>query len=176
MTLCIPKLSIHFFLYNINNGIHKTNSINAINNARLLLNEIRSNLSREETKRIKDKLYKKETVYNILKEKDNLTNKEKKVLMNIGRYPKNIARYLKSFKRYFKKSQKYQYGLDSLFNERNEEDYTSNNVINIIVDVRNTLNDLRNNLSLEETRRITKKLHRIEAFYNALKDKEKKAS
>ena len=54
--------------------------------------------------------------------------------------------------------------------------YTSNNVINIIVDVRNTLNDLRNNLSLEETRRITKKLHRIEAFYNALKDKEKKAS
>ena len=45
--------------------------INAINNARMLLNELRSNLSREGTKRITDKLYKKEAIHNFLKEKDN---------------------------------------------------------------------------------------------------------
>ena len=46
--------------------------------------------------------------------------------MSIGRYPKNIAKHPKSFK----KLQKYQYGLDYLFNKHNEEGYTSNNVIN----------------------------------------------
>ena len=38
------------------------------------------------------------------------------------------------------------------------------------------LNELRNNLSREETRRIRKKLYRIGAVYNVLKDKEKKGS
>ena len=37
----------------------QNNSINAINNARMLFNELRSNLSREETKIIRDKLYKR---------------------------------------------------------------------------------------------------------------------
>ena len=41
--------------------------INAINNARMLLNELRSNLSHEETKRTRDKLYKKEAIYNFFK-------------------------------------------------------------------------------------------------------------
>ena len=36
------------------------NSINAIKEVRKLFNEVRSNLSREETKRIRKKLYKKE--------------------------------------------------------------------------------------------------------------------
>ena len=40
------------------------NDIKAINNVRTLLNELRSSLSREETKRIREKLYKKEAVYN----------------------------------------------------------------------------------------------------------------
>ena len=62
----------------------QNNSINVINNARMLLNEIRSNLSREETKRIRDKLYKKEATYSFLKEKENLTNKEK-ILIDIPR-------------------------------------------------------------------------------------------
>ena len=75
--------------------------INAINNARMLLNELRSNLSREETKRIRDKLYKKEAIYNFLKEKD--SNKEKKVLKNIDRYLKNISMHLKNLKKHFKK-------------------------------------------------------------------------
>ena len=96
--------------------------------------------------------------------------------MNMGRHPKNIAKHLKNLKKHFKKSQKYQYDLDYIFNEHNEEGYTSNNVINAIIDVRNTLNELRNNLSHEETRRIRKKLRRVEAAYNVLKEKEKNGS
>ena len=56
------------------------NDINAIKEVRKLYNEVRSNLSREETKRITEKLYKKEAVYNFLKEKEqegSLTNKKK---------------------------------------------------------------------------------------------------
>ena len=50
-------------------------------------------------------------------EKDSLTNIEKKVLKNIDRYLKNISMHLKNLKKPFKKLQKYQYGLDYLFNE-----------------------------------------------------------
>ena len=46
------------------------NNINAIKEVRELFNEIRSNLSREETKRIRKELYKKEAAYNFLKEKE----------------------------------------------------------------------------------------------------------
>ena len=45
------------------------NGINAIKEVRELFNEHRSNLPREETKRIREKLYKKESVCNFLKEK-----------------------------------------------------------------------------------------------------------
>ena len=60
----------------------QNNSFNAIKKARKLLNETRGNLSREETKKIRDKHRKKETVYNFLKEKEqkgSLTNREKNV-------------------------------------------------------------------------------------------------
>ena len=85
-----------------------------------LFNERRSSLFHKEIKRIRKELHKKETVYNSLKEKDSLTNKEKNVL-------KNISRYLKKLNNDLKKLHKYQdnitYGLDYLFNELNEEDY-----------------------------------------------------
>ena len=58
---------------------------NAKKEARELFNEIRSNLSCEETKRIRKELYIKENVYNFLKEKD-LTNKQKSMLKNINIY------------------------------------------------------------------------------------------
>ena len=45
----------------------QNNNINAIKEVRELFNDLRSNLSREETKRIRKKLYEKETVYNCLK-------------------------------------------------------------------------------------------------------------
>ena len=47
----------------------QNDDISAIKDVRKLFNELRSNLSREETKRIRKKLYKKEAVYNFLKEK-----------------------------------------------------------------------------------------------------------
>ena len=68
-------------------------------------------------KKIREKLYKKEAVYNFLMEKDSLTNKEKKVLKNIDWYLKNISMHLKNLKKIIKKLQIYQYGLDYLFNE-----------------------------------------------------------
>ena len=68
-------------------------------------------------KKNRKELYKKETVYNSLKEKESLTNKQKIVL-------KNISKYLKKLNNNLKKLYKYQdnvmYGLDYLFNE---EDY-----------------------------------------------------
>ena len=79
---------------------------NAIKEARKLFNEVRSNLSRGETKRIRDKLNKKEAVYNFLMGKDSLTNKEKKVLKNIDRYLKNISKHLKNLKKHFLKKYK----------------------------------------------------------------------
>ena len=83
----------------------QNNGINAIKEARKLFNERRSNLSRKETNQIREKLYKKEVVYNFLKEKEqegSLTNKQKNVLKNISRYPKNIVKHLKNFKKYVK--------------------------------------------------------------------------
>ena len=92
-------------------------TINNTKEVRELFNELRSNLSREEINRIRKELYKKEAVFKLLKEKDDLTDKEKIVL-------KNISIYLKKINNDFKKLQKYQdnitYGLDSLFSE---EDY-----------------------------------------------------
>ena len=101
----------------------QNNDINVFKEARKLLNERRSNLLRKETNRIRKEPYKKEVVYSFLKEKEqegSLTNKQKKVLKNIGKY-------LKKLNNDFKKFQKYQdnitYGLDYLFNELNGEDY-----------------------------------------------------
>ena len=94
-----------------------TTTNNQIKEVRELFNEIRSNLSREEINKIRKKLYRKEAVYNYLKEKDDLTDSEKNVLKYIGKY-------IKKSNNDFKKLQKYQdnvtYGLDYLFNE---EDY-----------------------------------------------------
>ena len=87
-----------------------SNGINAIKAVRKLFDDVRNNLSHEETKRIRKKLYKKEVVYNFLKEKEqegSLKNKEKKVLKNIDRYLKNISTNLKNLKKHFKKLQKY---------------------------------------------------------------------
>ena len=142
----------------------------------MLLNELRINLSREETKEIRDRLYKKEVVYNFLKEKDSLTNKENKVLKNIDRYPKNISMHLKNLKKGFKKLQKYQYDIDHLFNEHNEQDCTSNNDTNAFKEARKLLNERRSNLLLKETNGIRKKIYKKEVIYNFLKEIEQEGS
>ena len=76
------------------------NNTDAIKEVRKLFNEVRSNLLNKEKDNIRTGLDKKETVYNFLKEKEqegSLTNKEKNVLKEIGRYIKNKTKYLKKF-------------------------------------------------------------------------------
>ena len=50
--------------------MESTTISNLIKGVRELFNELRSNLSHEEINRIRKKLYKKEVVYNFLKEKE----------------------------------------------------------------------------------------------------------
>ena len=68
---------------------------NAIKEVWELFNELISNLSREEINRIRKELFKKEAVYNFLKEKDGLKDKVKIVLKNIGTYLKKLNNDLK---------------------------------------------------------------------------------
>ena len=79
----------------------QNNNINTIIEVRELFNELRSNLSRKERKRIRKELYKKEVVYNFLKEKEqerSLTNKQKNALKNIVKYLKKLNNDLKKYK------------------------------------------------------------------------------
>ena len=88
--------------YLFNEPVTSNDAINEFKNARKLLNEPRNNLLREETKTIKKKIHKKETIYNVLKDKEqrgSLTNDEKKTL-------KKINRYLKNSKKIFRKIRK----------------------------------------------------------------------
>ena len=87
----------------------QNNNLNAIKEVRKLFNEIRSNLFREETKRIRKELYQKEVFYNFLKEKEqegSLTNKQKIVLQNIDRCLKKLNDLL------YKYQDNITYGLD----------------------------------------------------------------
>ena len=84
----------------------QNNSMNAINDIRMLLNELRNNLFREETKRIRKKLRRIEAVYNVSKEKEqkgSLTSRKKNMLWNDEGYLKNISRHLKNLKKTFQK-------------------------------------------------------------------------
>ena len=85
-----------------------------------LCNKVRDNLTRKETKTIRNKLYKKESIYSFLKEKNTLTDKEKIVLKNTGKYLKKLNNDLKKLNKYH---DNITYGLDYLFNELNEKDY-----------------------------------------------------
>ena len=83
--------------YLFNEPTTLNNDINAFKEARKLFNERRSNLLLKETNEIRKKLHKKETVYNSLKEKDSLTNKQKIVLKNISKYLKKLNNDLKKY-------------------------------------------------------------------------------
>ena len=75
------------------------NGINAIKEVRKLFNELISNLSDEETKRIRKKLHTIEAVYSVLKEKEqkgSLTSRQKNMLWNDERYLKNFSKHLKN--------------------------------------------------------------------------------
>ena len=145
------------------------NGINAIKEVRKLFNDVRNNLSDEETKRIRKKLHKIEAVYNAIKDNENkgsLTSRQKNMLSNDERYLKNISIHLKNLKKHFKK--KNRYGLDYLFNEPT----TSNNDINVFKDVRKLFNERRSSLFHKEINKIRKELYKKEAVYNSLKEKD----
>ena len=95
MSMNLKNLKEHFKKYQygldylFNEPTTSNYDISVFKDDRKLFNERRSNFLRKETKRIRKELYKKETVYNSLKEKDSLTNKEKNALKNISRYLKN---------------------------------------------------------------------------------------
>ena len=90
-----------------------------IGETKKLFNNLRNNFSREEIKKRREKLHKKERVYNYLKGKDSLT-REKRVL-------KNIERYFKKLKKDLNKIKIYEYNIThdicNLFNEITKEDY-----------------------------------------------------
>ena len=74
-------------------------NINAIKEVKRLFNELRSNLSSNETKRIRRKLYKKEAASMFFKEKEQdgtLTNRQKNVIKNILRILVGILRTMKN--------------------------------------------------------------------------------
>ena len=124
-----------------------SNDINATKEVRELFNERRSNLSCEETKRIREKLSKKEAIYKILnekKQKNSLTNREKRVLKNIDRYIQNLKKYLKKYSEGFRKHNP-TYDLDYLFNELNEP--IIDNDISEINEVRELFNEHRSSLN-----------------------------
>ena len=82
----------------------QNNNINAIKDVRKFFNELRSNLSREEINRIREKLYKKEAAYNFLKgkeQKGSLTSRQKNMLGNDERHLKNISNHFKNLKKTF---------------------------------------------------------------------------
>ena len=66
--------------------------------------------------------------------------------------------------------QKHQYGLDYLFNGNNEKHIKAFKV------ARDLLNERRSNHLLKETNEIRKKLHKKEAVYNFLKEKDQNGS
>ena len=79
--------------YLFNEPVTSNDDINEFKNARKLLNEQGNNLLHEETKRIRKKLHNKETIYNVLSDKEqkgSLTYDEKKKLKKINRYLKTF--------------------------------------------------------------------------------------
>ena len=146
----------------------QNNNINVIKEVRKLFNDVRSNLSHEETKRIRKKLHRIEAVYNVLKEKErkgSLTSRQNNMLLNDERYFKNFSIHLKNLKKHFKK---YQYGLDYLFNEP----ATLNNDTNVFKDARKLFNESRSSLFHKEINKTRKELYKKETVYNFLKEKD----
>ena len=97
------------------------NSNTKIGETKTLFSKLRSNFSPEEIKENREKFHKKEVVYNILKEKDSLTKKEKeKVLKYIVKYFKKVKEDLSKIKTYQGNTT---HDIRYSFNEITKEDY-----------------------------------------------------
>ena len=96
------------------------NIINKLKEVRELFNKVRDNLSRKETKTETNFTKKRAFIIFLKEQTDTLTDKEKIVLKNIGKYLKKLNNDLKKLQNY---QDNITYGLDYLFNELSEEDY-----------------------------------------------------
>ena len=86
---------------------------------------------------------------------------------------KDILKILVNILRFKKKHfSKTQFDIDYLFNEP----VTSNNAIHEFKNARELFNERRSNRLLKETNEIRKKLHKKEAVYNFLKEKQQEGS
>ena len=83
--------------YLFNEPATLNNDINVFKDARKLFNKRRSKFLRKETNKIRNELYKKEAIYNFLKEKVSLTYKQKIVLKNIDKYLMKLNNDLKNY-------------------------------------------------------------------------------
>ena len=63
-----------------------------IEQTKKLFNNLRNNFLKEEIKKHRKKIYKKERVYNYLKGKDSIATREKGLLKNIERYFKKLKK------------------------------------------------------------------------------------
>ena len=145
-----------------------TENITAIKEARKLFNDVRSNLSDNEKKVIRRKLYKKEAASHFFKyrESDNtLTDRQRNVLRNIARYSKNTSKHLKNLSKHQKKSEKYDFNISHLFSKKKDN--------NKFQKPKMLLNEHKTNLSLEKIAEIRMNFYRKEFVYNALKKKDK---
>ena len=119
ITKHLKNLKKHFKKYQygldylFNEPASLNNDINIFKDARKLFNERRSSLFHKKINKIRKELCKKEALYNSLKEKDSLTNKQKNVLKNIDRHLKKLNNDLKKLYNY---QDNITYGLDYLFN------------------------------------------------------------
>ena len=104
-----------------------------------------------EIEKFRRKFYGKEKVYNILKEKGNLTNKEEKIQRNIMKYFKDLKEELSKIKTYRYNTT---HDIKHLFNEITKEDYYEPAEIKSAFDGNyikcESIGDNDDNLSLEE--------------------------
>ena len=150
-----------------------TENITAIKEARKLFDDVRSNLSNNEKKVIRRKLYKKQAASHFFKERENdgtLTDRQRNILKNIARYSKNISLHLKNLSKHQNKSGKYGHDVGHLYSKKD------NSNINTFQKARVLLNERRSNLLHKETNEIRKKLFKKEVIYSFLKDKEQNGS
>ena len=125
ISIHLKNLKKHFKKYQcgldylFNEPTSSNNDINAIQEVKSFLINVEVVFFIRKYRKL-EKNFVKKKLYNFLKGKDSLTNKEKIML-------KNIRKYLKKLNSDLRKLHKYQdnitYGLDFLFNKLNEEDY-----------------------------------------------------
>ena len=142
-------LNKNFFFFNIIMvNPTATENITAIKEARKLFDDVRSNLSNNEKKTIRKKLYKKKAASHFFKKRENdgtVTDRQRYVLKNIARYSKNLSKQ--------KNSEKYGHDIEHLFSKKD------NNNLNAFQEARTLFKECRSNLSLKETNEIRKKLY-----------------